>query len=67
MKGHWVEFDRHWRDTDVVNCQVCGRLIPSRAWMFDGGRGELRSCSPDCGEIYFSYVEPEHGPKEAAE
>ena len=45
MTGRWVEFEREWQDGDVVNCAVCGRLIPRRAWVFDGGLGELLACT----------------------
>ena len=61
MKGHWVEFERSWHDTAIVNCAVCGRLIPRRAWVFDGGEGEIEACSESCEELYFSYVEPLYG------
>ena len=37
--------------------QVCGRLIPRRSWVFDGGAGELSACSPDCEDLYESYLE----------
>ncbi|MBS1862173.1 MAG: hypothetical protein JSS68_10740 [Actinobacteria bacterium] len=61
MSGNWQPFERSWHDTEVVNCDVCGRLIPTRAWVFDGGEGQLRACSPECEELYFSYVVPRHG------
>ena len=41
-----------WHDTSVTYCQVCGRLIPRRAWVFDGGDGELRACDPECEDLY---------------
>ena len=54
MSGRWVEFELAWHDTAVTHCDVCGRLIPRRAWVFDGGAGELRACEPACEELYFS-------------
>jgi hypothetical protein len=57
----WVELERSWHDTEVVNCRVCGRLIPRRAWVFDGGGGEIRSCGPDCEELYETYWKPTYG------
>ena len=62
MSGHWVEFERSWHETEVVNCSVCGRLIPRRAWVFDGVEAPVTACSPECEELYFSYVVPEYGP-----
>ena len=66
MKGRWVEFERSWHDTTLVNCAVCGRLIPRRAWVFDGGKGEIEACSEPCEELYFSYLEPAYGAIEGA-
>ncbi|MFN8150456.1 MAG: hypothetical protein U0R24_04950 [Solirubrobacterales bacterium] len=62
MSSRWVDFNRAWHDTEVVNCPVCGRLIPSRAWVFEVPSGEITACSEECEELYFSYVEPTHGP-----
>ena len=45
-QGEWVEPARAWHDTNVSYCEVCGRLIPRRAWVFDGGAGQLVACSP---------------------
>ena len=59
--GRWVELARTWYDTETVQCQVCGRLIPRRAWLFDGGAGELRVCDPDCQSLYESYWRPTYG------
>jgi len=64
VSGHWQEFDRTWHDTTIVNCAVCGRLIPRRAWIFDAGAGEIQACSESCEELYRSYVEPTYGPTE---
>ena len=61
MTGYWQELDRPWHDTNVVHCAVCGKLIPRRAWRFEGGAGELAACSPDCEELYESYVRPTYG------
>jgi len=44
-----------------MHCQVCGKLIPRRAWLFDGGAGEITACSPDCEELYVSYWKPTYG------
>jgi hypothetical protein len=38
-----------------------GRLIPRRAWVFDGGDGEFRSCAPDCEELYETYWRSTYG------
>lgn len=59
--GRWVEREVSWHDTDVVQCAICGRLIPRRAWVFDGGGGEIAACAPDCEELYQSYWQPAYG------
>jgi hypothetical protein len=61
VKGHWVDLDLAWSDTAVVHCDVCGRLIPRRSWMFEGGAGELRACAPSCEELYTRYILPSYG------
>jgi hypothetical protein len=60
-KGHWIEPEKRWNDTSVTYCQACGRLIPRRAWVFEGGAGELRVCSPDCEDLYEGYLKPTYG------
>jgi hypothetical protein len=60
-KGRWTEPSRSWHDTSVIYCQACGRLIPRRAWIFEGGAGELRVCSPDCEDLYEDYLKPTYG------
>jgi hypothetical protein len=57
----WVELEHRWYETNTVQCDVCGRMLPRRAWTFDGGAGELASCGPECEELYASYVRPTYG------
>jgi hypothetical protein len=56
--GRWVELDKPWHETNVDHCPVCGKLIPRRAWVFDGGGSEVAACSPDCEDLYESYWKP---------
>jgi hypothetical protein len=60
-RGYWVDPARSWNDTTVRNCQVCGRLIPRRSWVFEGGKGEVTACSPDCEDLYEDYLKPTYG------
>ncbi|MCB1486873.1 MAG: hypothetical protein KDJ88_05375 [Bauldia sp.] len=62
-KGHWVAPERSWHNTNVSYCAVCGRLIPRRSWVFDGGAGPLSACSPDCETLYEEYLKPTYGEK----
>jgi hypothetical protein len=61
MTGHWEARTLAWHDTDVLNCRVCGRLITRRIWVFEDEDGELRVCTPECEELYESYLKPTHG------
>jgi hypothetical protein len=59
--GHWIEPTRTWNDTSVSYCAVCGRLIPRKSWVFEGGAGPLVACTPDCEDLYESYLKPAYG------
>lgn len=61
MSGYWQELDHAWHETNVEHCAVCGKLIPRRAWRFDGGAGEVVACGPGCEELYEVYWRPTHG------
>ncbi len=61
MSGHWVELEHAWHETNVSHCDVCGTLIPRRAWIFEGGAGELGACNPQCEELYEKYWKPTYG------
>lgn len=60
MTAHWRPISHPWHDTTVSHCEVCGRLLPSRAWVFaTAPEGEtVDSCGPDCQELYETYVGP---------
>ena len=60
-QGRWVDPARSWNDTTVSYCQVCGRLIPRRSWVFDGGKGDVTACGPDCEDLYIDYLKPAYG------
>lgn len=61
MSGRWVELELSWHDTNVVHCRVCGKLIPRRAWRFEGGGGPIDACDPDCERLYETYWKPTYG------
>jgi hypothetical protein len=61
VSGYWQELEHAWHDTNVVHCAVCGKLIPRRAWRFEGGAGEVRACGPECEELYETYWRPTYG------
>jgi hypothetical protein len=59
----WVELQRAWHDTGVLNCALCGRLIPRKVWVatIDGRR--LEFCSEECESLYRTYWLPKYGPR----
>ncbi len=61
--GAWRESARQWSDTATVHCDVCGRLVPRRQWVFADGERDVAACSPACEALYFDYVRPTHGPR----
>jgi hypothetical protein len=58
----WVELTSAWHDTRLRTCQVCGKLITSRAWRFPAEGGLLEACTPECEDLYVTYLRPAHGP-----
>ena len=60
-RGSWKDPNKSWNDTSVTYCQVCGRLIPRRSWVFEGGKGLVRACGPDCEDLYEEYLKPTYG------
>jgi hypothetical protein len=56
----WREHTVSWRATNLVYCDLCGRLLPRRAWTAVV-EGELRRfCEPDCETLYRDYWLPRH-------
>jgi hypothetical protein len=42
----------------VVNCALCGQMIPRQVWVSDDG---LEFCGTACEELYRSYWVPRRG------
>ncbi len=60
--GQWVEIARAWHDASLTQCDLCGRLVPKRAWAIDvedGGR--LLFCDAECESLYWTYWYPRYG------
>jgi ribosomal protein L24E len=56
--GEWRELDRRWFELDVVNCDLCGRVLGRRAWTIEDDGEERRLCGEKCEELYFRYWRP---------
>ena len=60
-QGQWHELDGDWWDTGIVNCQLCGQVIPRTVWHADDGG---RFCSKACDQLHHGYVLPRQAAKE---
>jgi hypothetical protein len=58
VSGRWEEHGLAWHETSVSHCEVCGCLLPRRAWVFQDGPRMVRACGEPCEELYHSYVKP---------
>ena len=54
-QGRWEALDGDWWETGVVNCQLCGQVIPRDVWLADDGG---RYCSETCDHLYHGYLLP---------
>lgn len=62
--GVWVEIARAWHDASLTQCDLCGRLVPKRAWAIDVEDGpRLLFCDAGCESLYWSYWYPRYGPE----
>lgn len=55
-RGKWVDTAHAWNDTNVTYCDVCGRLIPRRSWVFQDEGKTVAACSPEDEDLYYSYL-----------
>ena len=56
--GHWRQINWPWWHTGVVNCRMCGQMIPRDVWVAEDG---LEFCTPECDSLYRSYWLPRYG------
>ncbi len=57
LTGSWTSLESPWHNVLVVNCDVCGKLIPRRTWRFsDRDFGTLQACDPDCERLWNDYL-----------
>ena len=50
MPGQERSLEVSWKDTRVVNCTFCGRMIARRYWADDQYPGEL-ICEESCADV----------------
>jgi hypothetical protein len=59
--GRWQEMNLPWYETNILNCSLCGKMIPHRIWVVEMDGGEKKEfCSPECEQLYKEYWLPTH-------
>ena len=53
--------DGDYMDPASLDCKVCGKSIPNRAWVVDCSGEELVFCAPDCERLYHDYWLEKYG------
>jgi ribosome-binding protein aMBF1 (putative translation factor) len=53
----------NYMDPYSLDCKVCGKTIPTRAWIVVLHGEELVFCDPDCERLYHDYWLPKYGSK----
>lgn len=56
--GRWEPIVTQVWETAVTPCDCCGQVVASRLWVAAVGEELHRFCSPECEELYESYVVP---------
>ena len=54
-RGRWHTLEGDWWETGVVNCQLCGQVIPRDVWKAEDG-GTF--CSTSCDGLFHGYFKP---------
>ena len=57
--SYWQVRETAWWETNVINCALCGQMIPRAVWVSEEG---LSFCGPACEKLYRTYWLPTHGP-----
>lgn len=60
--GRWQENNLPWYETTIINCQLCGKMIPRKMWLVTYKDEELKFCDEACEQLYFDYWLPKYGP-----
>jgi ribosomal protein L24E len=59
--GRWEKPHLAWHETTMLNCALCGKIIPGKIWVTEV-EGETRYfCTPDCERLYHEYWLPKYG------
>lgn len=58
--GFWRQKKDVWYEIKVVNCQLCGQMIPKNMWISEIEAREIVFCSPECENMYREYWLPRY-------
>jgi hypothetical protein len=58
MGGRWEPIITQVWETVVTPCDCCGQVVATRLWAAEVDGHQHRFCSPECEELYHSYVVP---------
>jgi hypothetical protein len=47
----WTEHVIDWTRGGGIHCDLCGRLLPRRAWTVEVDGESRRFCDPECEEL----------------
>ncbi|MCL5957939.1 MAG: hypothetical protein M1358_01265 [Chloroflexi bacterium] len=64
--GHWETRNTDYTsylDANVVNCDLCGKMIPKEIWINEVEGETKQFCDDRCEAMYISYWLPKYGPK----
>jgi len=59
--GRWQKNDLPWYETNILTCDLCGKMIPHQIWLVEFEEKELKFCNEECENLYFNYWLPKHG------
>jgi ribosomal protein L24E len=61
--GHWKKIDTQWHETSVINCELCGQMVPRDVWIATVEGDGKTFCNPECERVYRDYWLPKYGKK----
>lgn len=59
--GEWRRAEVPWYATGIMNCSLCGKMIPGQAWVAAHDGREHLFCGPACEDLFISYWLPRYG------
>jgi len=64
--GGWEKRNVSWWETNVINCSLCGQMIPRDIWVVEEDGQKRLFCGPECERLYREYWLPKYGAQQEA-